>query len=86
MSYTLLIFRRAQRELASLPKSDYERVKAAVSDLSRHPRPTGCAKLSGRDGWRIRSGDYRVVYEIDDAGRKVTVLHIGHRKDVYRRG
>lgn len=45
---------------------------------------TGCKKLVGRQGWRIRVGDYRIVYEIDDEQRVVNVLHIGHRKDIYR--
>ena len=83
MSYEVLILRRAQKELAGLPKADYERVRDAVMALAENPRPVGCKKLVGREGWRIRSGDYRVIYEIDDAAQKVTVLHIGHRRDVY---
>ncbi|MGA9998353.1 MAG: type II toxin-antitoxin system RelE/ParE family toxin [Pyrinomonadaceae bacterium] len=83
MSYEVLILRRAQKELADLSKIDYERVRNAVVALSENPRPAGCKKLVGREGWRIRSGDYRVIYEIDDAQKKVTVLHIGHRRDVY---
>ncbi len=83
MSYELLILRRAQKELADLPKADYERVRDAVAALAENPRPAGCKKLVGREGWRIRSGDYRAIYEIDDAQKKVTVLHIGHRRDIY---
>ena len=83
MSYEVLILRRAQKELADLPKVDYARVRDTVAVLADAPRPPGCKKLVGRDGWRIRSGDYRVIYEIDDAQEKVTVLHIGHRRDVY---
>jgi len=83
MSYEVLILRRAQKELADLPKVDYGRVRDAVAGLADDPRPVGCKKLVGREGWRIRSGDYRVIYEIDDAGEKITVLHIGHRRDVY---
>lgn len=83
MSYEVLILRRAQKELAGLPKADYARVRDAVAALADDPRPPGCKKLVGRDGWRIRSGDYRVIYEIDDPQRKVTVLHIGNRRDVY---
>ncbi|MBI4267052.1 MAG: type II toxin-antitoxin system RelE/ParE family toxin [Chloroflexi bacterium] len=52
--------------------------------LADSPRPRNSRKLTGRDGWRIRAGAYRVVYEIDDAAHVVTVLHIGHRRDVYR--
>ncbi len=84
MSYAVLILRRAQRELRSLPTGAYERVKEAVGDLGDDPRPSTCRRLTGREGWRIRVGDYRVIYEIDDAQRTVTVLHVGHRRDVYR--
>ncbi len=83
MSYEVLILRGAQKQLANLPKSNYERVRDAVTALADNPRPAGCKKLVGREGWRIRSGDIRVIYEIDDAQQKVTVLHIGHRRDVY---
>lgn len=52
--------------------------------LATNPRPSGCQKLSGREAWRVRVGDNRVVYEIDDPARRVLVVHIGHRRDVYR--
>ncbi|HEX8070768.1 MAG TPA: type II toxin-antitoxin system RelE/ParE family toxin [Pyrinomonadaceae bacterium] len=83
MSYEVFILRRAQKELANLPKTDYERMRDAIAALSENPRPAGCKKLIGREGWRIRSGDYRAIYEIDDAQQKITVLHIGNRRDVY---
>ena len=84
MSYSVLILPRAQRELASLPQSAYERLKAAIGQLTETPRPQGCLKLRGRDGWRIRVGDYRIIYEIEDGTRRVIVLHVGNRRDVYR--
>jgi len=84
MNYTVSILRRAQRELAQLPDEVYEHIRDAVRALSRDPRPPGCLKLTGREGWRIRVGKYRVIYEIDDGQQSVTVLHIGHRRDVYR--
>ena len=84
MSYSIGILRRAQKELAQLPKQEYERIKAAIKNLSQDPRPAGCKKLSGREGWRIRVGDYRVIYEIDDPQQNLTILHIGHRRDVYK--
>jgi mRNA interferase RelE/StbE len=83
MNYALLISRRAQKELASLDKIEYERVRDAIASLAENPRPVGCKKLIGRDGWRIRIGNYRVIFEIDDAKREVIVLHIGHRRDIY---
>ena len=82
--YTVSILRRAQRELARLPAEDYSRVRDAILGLAEEPRPTGCLRLTGRDGWRIRVGVYRVIFEIDDAQQAVTVLHVGHRRDVYR--
>ena len=84
MLYTIVITRRAQKELVALPPRDYERVRAAIRALAAIPRPPGCTKLTDRAGWRIRAGAYRVIYEIDDDQRVVTILHIGHRRDVYR--
>ncbi|MCD6335498.1 MAG: type II toxin-antitoxin system RelE/ParE family toxin [Candidatus Latescibacterota bacterium] len=84
MSYSLYMLRRAQKELAQLPASVYERVRDAIRALAHDPRPPNCRKLRGREGWRIRVGDYRVIYEIDVGQQVVTVLHIGHRRDVYR--
>ena len=84
MTYKVTILRRAQKELGALAGEAYDRVRDAIGGLAEDPRPSGCLKLTGRDGWRIRIGNYRVVYEIDDNGQMVTVLHIGHRRDVYR--
>lgn len=84
MSYTVQILPRAQRQLAKLPAEVYEHVRDALRALAEEPRPHGCLKLTGREGWRIRVGNYRVIYEIDDTNRTVTILDIGHRRDVYR--
>jgi len=84
MGYVIYILRRAQKELAQLPTYAYERVRDAIRALAQDPRPPGCLKLKGREGWRLRVGDYRVIYEIDDKQRTVTIFHIGHRRDVYR--
>ena len=84
MTYAIAILRRAQRELQRLPHEDYERVREAIRALAQNPRPTGCLALTGRAGWRIRVGNYRVIYEINDVQHTVTILHIGHRRDVYR--
>jgi len=84
VSYSLSVLRRAQKELAQIPHGDYERVVEAIRDLAENPRPAGCRKLAAREGWRIRVGDFRVIYEIDDGQRSVTVLHVGNRRDVYR--
>jgi mRNA interferase RelE/StbE len=84
VSYQVQILRRAQKELARLPKQEYERVRDAISALGDDPRPSGCKKLTAREGWRIRVGQCRVIYEIEDVVRVVTVLDVGHRRDVYR--
>jgi mRNA interferase RelE/StbE len=84
VSYAVLITRRAQRELADLPREAYARVKSAIGALAVNPRPPGCMKLTGVEAWRIREGDYRVLYEIDDPQRTVTVVQVGNRRDVYR--
>ena len=84
MKYSLFILPRAQRELLELTSVPYGRIRDAIRKLAENPRPPVCLKLTGREGWRLRVGDLRVVYEIDDKEQKVTVLHIGHRRDVYR--
>lgn len=83
MNYQVLILRRAQKELAAISKPDYGRVRDAVITLAENPRSSNCKKLVGREGWRIRVGDYRVIYEVEDTKQIVTILHIGHRRDVY---
>lgn len=62
-----------------------ERIAAAIDGLATDPRPSGAVKLAGRDDFRIRVGDYRIVYAVDDAERLVLVARIAHRRDVYRR-
>ncbi|HII06448.1 MAG TPA: type II toxin-antitoxin system RelE/ParE family toxin [Methanotrichaceae archaeon] len=84
MTYSILILPRAAKELAKLSGGHYERARDGIRSLSNNPRPSGCLKLRGREGWRIRIGDYRVIYEIDEAQQTVTVLHVGHRQNVYR--
>lgn len=81
--YTVLILPSAQKQLAKLPNSVATRIEDKMLDLENDPRPPGCKKLKGRDAWRIRVGDYRVVYEIQDAKLIVTVVTIGDRKNVY---
>lgn len=84
MSYSVQILRRAQKELAQLPDITYEQIRDAIRSLGEYSRPRGCCKLVGREGWRIRVGKYRIIYEIDDKQHIVTVLHVGHRRDIYR--
>ncbi len=83
-SYRLLIKPSAAKELESVPLKDRRRLVARVRQLSEEPRPAGSDKLSGRDLYRVRQGNYRVVYEIVEHDRTVTVFKVAHRRDVYR--
>ena len=83
--YRLLIKRSAADELGRIPKRDLRRVVERVRALGEDPRPHGCEKLSAQERFRVRQGDYRVVYSIDDAGRTVEIFKIGHRGEVYRK-
>ena len=86
MAYSVGVERRAQKQIARLSAEMQDRVEAALRALAEEPRPPGCRRLTNRGGWRIRVGDFRIVYEIDDDQRAVTVFRVGHRRDVYRQG
>ena len=82
--YTVLIERYAQKQIMKLDKKIIPVIKASIADLADNPRPYGYKKLKGEDAYRIRVGDYRVIYEIDDGKIIVTVVSVGHRKDIYK--
>lgn len=84
MSYALAFKPSAEKELRKLSRDAIPRVVDAIRALADEPRPHGCVKLSGSQSWRIRIGNYRVIYDIDDKSRQIDVLHIGHRREVYR--
>ena len=84
MNYSIEILRVALKQLAKIEPTQQAQIIAAIRRLADDPRPAGCIKLSGRPAWRIRSGCYRMIYEIHDARLLVLVVAIGHRKDVYR--
>ena len=83
-SYKLLITSSAGKDIESLPKQDRRRIVAKIASLSSDPRPPGCETLSGRDQYRLRQGNYRILYEIQDLNLVVVVVKVGHRRDVYR--
>lgn len=85
MVYRLELETRALKELKSLARDRRELISAVLDDLERDPRPPGAKKLSGSDGWRVRKGDYRVLYTVDDSSRLIRIYRIGHRREVYRR-
>jgi len=82
-AYKITISRPAQKQLDKLQDNIAERLIAAIYDLVNDPRPIGYKKLKGRDGYRIRVGDYRIIYEIFDNVLTINVVALGHRKDIY---
>ena len=83
-SYRLLIKPSAAKELEDLPRKDRARIVRRISQLAADSRPPGCEKLSGHDQYRVRHGDFRIVYSVDDPEPSVLVVKIGHRRDVCR--
>ena len=85
MSYEIRISRSALKTLSRLQRPDQQRIRAAIDLLTDNPRPPACIALAGEHGvYRIRVGDYRVVYEVLDGVLVVHVVAIGHRREVYR--
>ena len=77
--------RSARKELESLPVDVADRILLRIEKLTRHPRPRGAIKLQGKlKLWRIRVGEYRVIYSVDDTSHNVDIAQIRHRRDVYR--
>lgn len=82
--YRIELRRKAQRSLDKLPKDDFTAIIEAVRSLADLPRPKGIEKIKSAGLWRIRYGDYRIVYSIDDDNKTVSILRIGHRREIYR--
>jgi mRNA interferase RelE/StbE len=84
MSYSVLIVPSALKFLKKLPESIKKIIDKKIISLSENPRPPGCKKLIADEAWRVRIGDYRIIYEIHDDKITVIVIKIGNRKDVYK--
>lgn len=85
MAYHIQITPPAERQLRALPRSVQDRLRPRIDSLSDHPRPPGCKKLVGEtDLYRIRVGDYRVLYTVRDKELLVLVVKVGHRRKVYQ--
>jgi len=84
MKYTVLIERYAQKQILKLDKKVIPVIKSAIESLADNPRPYGYKKLKGEDAYRIRVGDYRIIYEINDYTIIITVVSVGHRKNIYK--
>ena len=84
MAYTIVLSRTCQKQLDKLPDETADRIMDSLETLADDPRPPGCKKLKSRQGYRLRTGDYRILYEVEDDQLLVLVFAIGHRRDIYR--
>jgi mRNA interferase RelE/StbE len=84
MAYTVYLKRSAEKELESLPAKVHDKVIEALLFLKDNPFPHNAKKLHGREGVRIRVGNYRVLYVVDERGKKIEVISVADRKEVYR--
>jgi len=82
--YNIVVKRSVAKDLKAIPKKDVRRIISAIRSLASEPRPPGAKKLSGQDRYRIRQGNYRILYTIEDEKLIVCVVRAGNRRDVYR--
>ena len=85
MPYQIIIERTARKDIQKINQPDQVRIIQSIGLLADEPRPDGCKKLKGREAWRIRVGNYRVIYEIQDNLLIIIVITVGHRRDVYKK-
>lgn len=83
-AYSVFFRESVHKDLRAIPKRDLARILERISALAEGPRPAGCEKLTGGERYRVRQGDYRIVYSIEDDRLEVWVVKVGHRRDVYR--
>ena len=84
MAYRVILKRPAEKELDALQANIRERITKRLLALEENPRPSGIKKLQGEESYRLRVGDYRVLYSVDDQLKRVVILAVGHRREVYR--
>jgi mRNA interferase RelE/StbE len=84
--YEVHVEKTAESDLKRLPTTIFHRIIPQIRNLAENPRPSGCHKLTGsKNDWRIRIGDYRVLYEIDEKAKAVRIMRVRHRREAYRR-
>jgi mRNA interferase RelE/StbE len=84
--YEVYLERAAENDLKRLPTTTFHRIIPHIKALAENPRPSSCRKLTGsKNDWRMRVGDYRILYEIDEKAKCVRIMRVRHRREVYRR-
>ena len=84
VKYKISIKKSAAKELEDIPKKNLRKIVKRIQSLAQNPRPAGSQKLSGQQQYRVRQGDYRVVYSVDDKDSIIDIVKIGHRRQIYR--
>jgi mRNA interferase RelE/StbE len=84
MPYAVKLKRSAEKELGSLPTRIHDKIVNTLLSLKKNPFPRNAKKLHGREGWRIRIGDYRILYIVHESEKNIEVISVAHRKEVYR--
>jgi len=82
--YRVIVRKSVSKDMKGIPRSDVRRILASIESLADEPRPPGSKKLSGQDRYRVRQGNYRILYEIEDDKLIICVVKVRHRRDVYR--
>ena len=82
--YKITIKKSAAKELEDIPKKDLRKIIKRIQSLAQNPRPHGSQKLSAQSRFRVRQGDYRIVYSVEDKNSIVNIVKIGHRREIYR--
>ena len=82
--YKIFILSKAQKELDVFPTGVFKQIKNKILLLPQNPRPSGCLKLTAEEGYRLRAGNYRILYRIDDKKKVIYIYRIKHRKDAYK--
>ena len=84
MAYQMIIPNAVQKQIKKLPKDIQDGILDCLIKLQTNPRPSGYLKMKNAEGYRIRMGDYRILYDIDDQAQKIKLRRIGHRRDIYK--
>lgn len=85
MTYKILLTKKAQKDVEILERSQQLAVLAKITTLSSNPRPSGCEKIKTTDFWRIRYGDFRIIYQINNDVLIVLIVRVGNRKEIYKK-
>ena len=83
-AYSILFKDSVRKDLDSIPTTDLKRIMERIGSLAENPRPSGCEKLTAQEKYRIRQGNYRIIYSIQDSQLTIWIVKIDHRRDVYR--